>query len=270
MRKASFMMAMACVVAMAASASAEITSGPQVGDSVGAFTVTKVAGNPADGLYPVNTVIDATHFTIIVASSTTATSDSQVIYPLVPPPLVRSGTVTVSWNTWAMNATDTGAAASLEQTPLNSPTVFNYFFPSYAFPGPLSDAGMTTPEFQLTSDTTVAWQMNFMEGSLLNNTGNTNGLSSFIGGNGAITLDLGPWMTPAYTSNAGIPDLVDALNSLLCAGQLSSASKTYIVNYVGNTGNFAYSAPPTYTQMRDRVRAVVHLILVSPDYIIQK
>ncbi|MEI8228332.1 MAG: hypothetical protein WCH77_08725 [Planctomycetota bacterium] len=52
MYKASFMMAMACVAAMAASASAEITSGPQVGDSVGAFTVTKVAGNPDDG-FPV-------------------------------------------------------------------------------------------------------------------------------------------------------------------------------------------------------------------------
>lgn len=52
MRKASCMMAMVCVVAMAAAASAEITSGPQVGDSVGAFTVTKVAGNPDDG-FPV-------------------------------------------------------------------------------------------------------------------------------------------------------------------------------------------------------------------------
>ena len=121
---------------------------------------------------------------------------------------------------------------------------------------------------QIPEDTTVAWQMNFMEGSLLNNTGNTNGLSSFIGGNGAITLDLGPWMTPAYTSNAGIPGLVDALNSLLCAGQLSSASKAYIVNYVTNYQT--YSTPPAYIQIRDRVRAVVHLILVSPDYIIQK
>ena len=228
------------------------------------------AGNPADGLYPVNSVIDATHYTIIVTNSATTTSDSQVIYPLIPPPLVRSGTVTVSMNTWALNATDTGSTASLAQTPLNSPTVFNYFFPSYAFPGPLSDAGLTTPEFQLTSDTSVAWQMNFIEGGLFNNTGNTNGLGSFIGGGGAITMDLGPWMTPAYTSDAGIPGLVDALNSLLCAGQLSATSKTTIVNYVANTGNFAYSTPPSYTQMRDRVRAVVHLILVSPDYIIQK
>ena len=220
-------------------------------------------------MYPVNTVIDATHFTIIATNSTTTTSDAQVIYPLVPPPLVRSGNVTVSWNTWAMNATDTGSSSSLAQTPLNSPTVFNFFFPSYAFPGPLSDAGLTTPEFQLTSDTSVAWQMNFMESGLLNNSNNTNGPSSFIGGNGSITLDVGPWMTPAFTSNAGIPGLVDTLNSLLCAGQLSPASKTFIVNYVANTTNFPYTTP-TPGQMRDRVRAVVHLILTSPDYIIQK
>jgi hypothetical protein len=229
------------------------------------------SGNPASGLYPVNTVIDATHFTIIVTNSVNGTtaSDQQVIYPLIPPPLVRNGTVTFSWNNWVMNATDTGSSSSLAQTPLNSPTVFNFFFPSYAFPGPLSDAGLTTPEFQLTSDTTVAWQMNFMEGALLGNSNNTNGPSSFINGGGAITMDVGPYMTTAFTSNAGIPGLVDALNSLLCVGQLSPASKTFIVNFVANNTNFPYTTP-TPGQMRDRVRAVVHLILTSPDYIIQK
>jgi hypothetical protein len=171
-----------------------------------------------------------------------------------------------------LNATDTGSSASLAQTPLNSPTVFNFFFPSYAFPGALSDAGLTTPEFQLTSDTSVAWQMNFMESGLLNNTGNTNGPSTFSnssGGGGVLTVDVGPYMTPALTSNAGISSLVDTLNSLLCAGQLSSASKTYIVNFVANTNNFPYTTP-TASQMRDRARAVAHLILTSPDFIIQK
>ena len=43
------MMTGVILVAAATTASAEITSGPQVGDSVGAFTVTKVAGNPDDG-----------------------------------------------------------------------------------------------------------------------------------------------------------------------------------------------------------------------------
>jgi hypothetical protein len=39
---------------------------------------------------------------------------------------------------------------------------------------------------------------------------------------------------------------------------------------VTNVANFPFSAPPTQTQMRDRVRAVVHLIISSPDFTIQK
>jgi hypothetical protein len=57
---------------------------------------------------------------------------------------------------------------------------------------------------------------------------------------------------------------------LLLAGQLSAAAKTNIVNYVTNTVNFPFSTPPTQTQMRDRVRAAVHLITASPNFTIQK
>ena len=224
------------------------------------------AGSPADGQYQVLTVPDATHFTTTVPSIANQTQNSATVFPLVAPPLPRSGNVVVQWGTWVLNATDTGATYSLGQTALNSPTVFNFFFPGYKFPGPLTTAGLTTPEFQLTSDTTAAWQMNFLEGGLLGNSNNTNGISSFSNGGGAIALDLGPWMTPANTSNAGIPGLVDSLNALLCGGQLSSSAKAQIVNYATT---LAYTKP-TYTQMRDRVRAVVHLILASPDFIIQK
>jgi hypothetical protein len=164
-----------------------------------------------------------------------------------------------------MSSTD----STLTQTPLRSPTVFNFFFPDFRFPGALASAGLTTPEFQLTSDTSVAVQMNFMEGGLLVGA-NTNGIASFVGGNGAVDLDLGSWMTPGYTSNAGIPSLVDALNTLLTGGQLSASAKSSIVAYVANTANFPFSSTPTNSQMRDRVRAVAHLIAVSPDFIIQK
>ena len=113
--------------------------------------------------------------------------------------------------------------------------------------------------------------MNFIAGGILNNTGNTNGLSSFTGGDGDIVLDISPWMTTNYTAAAGIPQLVDALNSRLLAGQLSAGAKATIVNYVTNTVNFPYTTPvPTATQIRDRVRGVIHLILTSPDYTIQK
>jgi len=75
-------------------------------------------------------------------------------------------------------------------------------------------------------------------------------------------------MTTAYTQNAGIPSLVDALSAQLCGGPLNSSVRTAIINYVANTSNFPYT--PTPGQMRDRVRAVVHLILCSPDFIIQR
>jgi hypothetical protein len=50
MRSASFVMAAAAVLGLATVAHAEVTSGPQVGEVVGAFTVTKVTGNPDDGV----------------------------------------------------------------------------------------------------------------------------------------------------------------------------------------------------------------------------
>lgn len=50
MRSACFAIVMAVTVGLVSSASAEMTSGPQVGEMVGAFTVTKVTGNPDDGV----------------------------------------------------------------------------------------------------------------------------------------------------------------------------------------------------------------------------
>jgi hypothetical protein len=223
-----------------------------------------------NGQYQVTGIPDATHFTFSVTNSANQTQSSFNLYPLGPPPLTRSGNVTVKWSTWNLGYTDTGSSSSLEESPLRSPTVFNFYYPNYEFPGALASAGLTTPEFQLTSDTGVALQMNFLEGGLLGNTGNTNGLSSFTGGNGGIVLDVGPWMTTNYTAAAGIPNLVSNLNTVLLAGQLSAAAQTNIVNFVNNPTNFPFSTPPTGAQMRDRVRAVVHLIVSSPDFTIQK
>ena len=246
------------------------TSGPHglvVGNSV---YINFTGGTATSGTYQVAAVPNATHFTINTAKSANQNQNSLSVYGLQAPELNRSGTVTVQQDTWNMSYTDTGTTASLSQSPLRSPTVFNFFYPSYEFPGALASAGLTTPEFQLTTDSGVAAQMNFIEGGILNNTGNTNGLSSFTGGNGSIVLNLSPWMTTAYTADSGVPSLVASLNNLLAAGQLSAAAQTGIVSYVANTNNFAFSTPPTANQMRDRVRAVVHLIANSPDYLIQK
>lgn len=228
------------------------------------------SGTATDGVYQVASVSDPTHFTVTTTLSKNQNENSLSVYDLQAPVLARSGTVVIWQSTWNMSYTDTGTTASLSQSPLRSPTVFNFFYPGYEFPGALASAGMTTPEFQLTTASGVAAQMNFIEGGILNNTGNTNGLSSFTGGNGSIVLDIAPWMSTNATSNTGVPTLVSTLNTYLAAGELSAAAQSNIVAYVANTTNFPYSNPPTQTQMRDRVRAVIHLIASSPDYLIQK
>jgi len=226
------------------------------------------SGSAADGTYVVANVSDPTHFTVTTTNSANQNQNSLTVYDLQAPILARSGNVVIQEGTWNMSYTDTGTSSSLSQSPLRSPTVFNFFYPGYEFPGALASAGLTTPEFQLTTASGVAAQMNFIEGGILNNAGNTNGLSSFSGGNGSIVLNLAPWMSMNYTADAGIPTLVSNLNTLLAAGQLSAVAQSNIISYVANTANFA--SPTNQTQMRDRVRAVVHLIASSPDCIIQK
>jgi len=247
------------------------TTGPHglvAGNSV---YINFTSGTAVDGTYLVASVADPTHFAVTTTNSANQNQNSLSIYDLQAPILARSGTIVIQEDTWNMSYTDTGTTSSLSQSPLRSPTVFNFFYPGYEFPGALASAGLTTPEFQLTTASGVSAQMNFIEGGILNNTGNTNGLSSFTGGNGSIVLNISPWMTTNYTSGTGIPTLVSNLNTLLVAGQLSAAAQTNIIGYVANTANFSYTTPiPTQTQMRDRVRAVVHLIASSPDYIIQK
>ena len=239
------------------------------GDSV---YINFTSGSAVPGTYLVASVSDPTHFTVTTTNSATQTQNRLSVYALNPPPLSRSGTVVVQESTWNLSYTDTGGTSSLLQSPLRSPTVFNFFYPGYHFPGVLASAGLTTPEFQLTTASGVSAQMNFIEGGLLGDTANTNGLSNFTGsgGSGAIVLNLGPWLTTNYTASAGIPTLVSNLNTLLAAGQVSPAAQAKISAYAANPANFPFSSPPTHTQMRDRVRAIVHLIVNSPDYIIQK
>jgi hypothetical protein len=71
-----------------------------------------------------------------------------------------------------------------------------------------------------------------------------------------------PWV-----HNNNLNALIDELNTRLLGGQLPSAAKTLIRNYVITQ---AYSTPPTTTQLRDRARSVVHFIVTSPDFTIQK
>ena len=232
------------------------------------FLVTNL-GTPAQSIvYQVNAVTGPNSFTVITPSTITNGSQGSggmVAYPLGATYWTRSGTVSLELSSWNVG---TKTEADLAQTPLNSTTVFNFFYPDFQNPGTLAKAGMTTPEFQLTNDSNTMNLTNAINRTILS-AGNPNGYTSYQSGGGAVTLDLGAYMTPALTTNAAIPGLVDTLGTLLTGGNLSTAGRTLIINYVANNTNFPYTTP-TNTQMRDRVRAIVHLIVTSAEYAIQK
>ncbi|MHA3775303.1 DUF1800 family protein [Verrucomicrobiota bacterium sgz303538] len=268
------------------------------GDEV-SFTFKVDSGSALpNGISPV-TVLDETQFTIVAPSAASRSGDvvAGINLPnVVTAKLTRSGNATAGLSTWRMDSTDT----DLGQTPLDSPTVFNFFEPDYQYPGPLAQAGLVTPEFQLTSDTNVVRQTNLIYNGIFNPSSSTAIFSSFKSGGGAIGLDFTPWTdsslaepwlgtkpvpAEAWTSNANVGALIDRLNALLLAGQLPSTgvnnytsnprsivnARQVILDFVTNSTNVTYTnTNPTEEQKRNRIRAIVHLLTSSPDFAIQK
>ncbi|MEQ1747845.1 MAG: DUF1800 family protein [Prosthecobacter sp.] len=198
-----------------------------------------------DLIYTIGGVPDANTFTVQARDATNAAmnSDNQVvIFPHKAQPLIRAGTINARPSTYTMDNTDT----DLQQTPLNASTVFNYFLPDYKFAGTLASQGLTTPEFQLTSETTVIRQANFLYSGIFNPS-STTGISSFKAGTNALVLDFSPWLTAAagnlglgaaptpavpWTHNQNLSTLIDQLSTLFSAGQVSATTKAVIKNFV--------------------------------------
>lgn len=144
------------------------------------------------------------------------------------------------------------AGTQLGQSPLRSPSVFNYFRPGYVPPSTSLSVGVVAPEFQLVTESSVGGYLNYMMGVI------DSGLNS---GDikAAYTTELTLVLDPAA--------LVRRLNLLLCAGQLSASTQTVIVNaLLGVTVNANSSA----TLKRQRVCAAVLMVMACPEYLIQK
>ncbi len=199
--------------------------------------------------YTITNVPDANTFTVTARDATNAAmnSDNQaVVFPYIPQPLTRSGSVIMRQGTYLMDNTD----SDLAQTPLNSPTVFNFFLPDYKFAGTLASQGITTPEFQLTAQTTAVRQANFIYNGIFNPSNNTSiagFYNSSIGGNGlALVMDLSPWLGnatnsvlgdgaqtgQAWTSNQNLDSLIDRMDTLLSGNQVGATTKAVIKKFL--------------------------------------
>ena len=140
------------------------------------------------------------------------------------------------------------AYANLAEEAMHSPTVFNFFGPEYSAPGAIATAGLKSPEFEITTDTTVISTTNFLR----------TGIYTGLGPSGdRITLSIASEQTRA----ADPAGLVDHLNALLMAGGMSSNMRTILINAVTQIP----STNPT-----ERVRTAIYLVVNSPEFVVDK
>jgi endo-chitodextinase len=137
----------------------------------------------------------------------------------------------------------------LGQNPLRAPTVFNFFEPNFAQPGAITQAGLVSPEFQITTETSIIGSANTIRGVTFNG----------YNGNSMTTT------YAEYTPLAANPaQLVDQLNLVLMNQAMSSGLRTRIINAIT-------SIPTTRTTWQvDRVKNAIWLITLSPEFVIQK
>ncbi len=145
-------------------------------------------------------------------------------------------------------------STALGQSPLRSPSVFNFFRPGYVPPGTaLAASGQTAPEFQITNENSVAGYVNFMQNVIA------------YGLYGSSTSKV--WVSSYTAELALVSDpaaLVNRLNLLLAAGQLSSATVATIRDAIASIG------ATTDAGKNNRVWAAILMVMACPEYIVQK
>lgn len=147
-------------------------------------------------------------------------------------------------NAWTIGDTS-NPSTQLGQSVGRSPSVFNFFRPGYTPPSTaIADAGLVAPEFQITNEQSVVGYVNYMQGLVANG-----------------TVDVKPDYTEILTKAADSASMVDEINLVLAAGQLSAMTVASIRSAVDSVSTTSANGPV------NRVRIAILLTLASPDYL---
>jgi uncharacterized protein (DUF1800 family) len=136
----------------------------------------------------------------------------------------------------------------LGQSPLRAPSVFNFFEPDHAQPGAIAAAGLVSPEFQITNETSVFGGANYLHAVLFD---------GYADDDTRISLDY------SYLTNA--PDdaaLLRRAGLLFYAGRMSPQTRQILA---------ASLADRDFPRDRlERAQTLVWLIALSPEFVVQK
>jgi hypothetical protein len=151
---------------------------------------------------------------------------------------------------WAAVGDLSDPSTKLAESPLQSPNVFFFFQPGYMPPHTaLQTNGITAPEFAITNESSVAGYMNFIENLIANGIGGVPGNYSAL--------------QPLVNQGGNSAALLDELNVLIAAGQLSAATFSLMQGALD-------AIDVTTSGTNDRLFAALTLVMCAPEYLVQK
>ncbi|WP_397417451.1 DUF1800 family protein [Phenylobacterium sp.] len=152
----------------------------------------------------------------------------------------------------------TSANTSLGQSPLTSPSVFNFYRPGYSPPNTrVGTAGLVAPEFQIVDEVTVS--------------GYLNTLQTTVDGGIGVTSNGVRDVRSAYAAEIAIANnpaaLVERMNLLLLNGRMSPALRTRITEAVQGV---ALPATNQTAALTNRAKLAVYMTMASAEYLVQR
>jgi hypothetical protein len=163
--------------------------------------------------------------------------------------------------------TSTAANTSLNQAPMSSPSVFNFWRPGFTPPATtqLGSRSLVAPEFQVVDEVTAASYINQMQSWIDQGIGSTP-----PGGAGRDVRS-------AYTAEIAIADnaqaLVDRMNSLLFYGQMSATLQGRVlagINAITVPAPNGSNQAQIDTARLNRAKTAVFFSMISPEYLAQR
>ena len=159
----------------------------------------------------------------------------------------RAWTVASASGAWNVGNTS-DPALRLGQSPLRSPSVFNFFRPGYVPPNsPIASAALVAPEFQLNNESSVVGAVNYLQRAV-------------AGGVGDLVADYSPLLAMADDAAA----LATEIALVLAAGQLGTATLATI-----STAVATLPAGTDATRLK-RIYASLVLVAASPEFVVLK
>jgi uncharacterized protein (DUF1800 family) len=168
---------------------------------------------------------------------------------------------------WRVGNTDS-ASSALGQTPLRSPSVFNFYRPGYVPPGTEAAAGaLAVPEMQIAHETTAAGYVNFMRDNIAHGVGQWNSSTS--------RRDLQYDFAAELALAEQPPALVEHINAKLFYAGMPAELKAEIQGAIEKMAIPTLRADASNQKQvndakRARVNAAIFLAVISPEYQVQK